>query len=461
MSWREMAAHVGRLDPLHPADELVKTARPSWLPFERTEPLPWVLYLILFYRLQRQEALVGLQQAFLQDTRAGHAKLTAWLSRLRRLGYHLKLFPYTDLVKRCLGNGERPLVLYVSPFSQTHHPLCGMDAPQRAEAARRAIQYAVEQDRVPAVVNRVTDLHEYAAYWIMEGMSALRGVHDVAYLGRLQEPRPGSPKPLYPGGEEDSVLGPQSWKAMVLYATMAVNALHDIREGKARRAFVAGRPPGHHAGIRGRTTSFGAVNQEAGFCFVNTAAAVAKLASRKGFDRVLLIDMDVHHGNGTEEIVRADPTGTLAFVSMHRKGQDGGDIFPGTGHGNTNDARILNLHNGDSRVTEHWISNTAWPRVREFAEAFDPRLIVVSAGFDAARGDIMNHGTLSAAFYKTLAGMMVDLAEERCGGKLLAVQEGGYLAAYPDDLPEMSATADVTYRPLLGCIRKFIAGLGE
>jgi acetoin utilization deacetylase AcuC-like enzyme len=175
---------------------------------------------------------------------------------------------------------------------------------------------------------------------------------------------------------------------------------------------------------------------------------------------VLIIDIDVHHPNGTEEIVLADPDRNLALVSIHRHMEGEELVYPGTGGGESDGDRVLNLHNGGAKITEKFITTKAWPQVEAFAAHFHPHLIVVSAGFDASRDDIMAHGSLSSSFYATLAQMIVGLAEDHCGSRVIALQEGGYLALHPDHLPaEIPQDDDRLLRPLLSNIRHFIGGL--
>ena len=184
-----------------------------------------------------------------------------------------------------------------------------------------------------------------------------------------------------------------------------------VMNGDAKNAFAIVRPPGHHA----------EPDRAMGFCIFNNIAIAARDAIERGLQRVMVIDYDAHHGNGTQAAFLKDER--LAFVSTHQWG-----IYPGTG--TTKDAlhargRIVNVplpaHAGDT-VYEQVADQIFKP----FVESFQPQMIFVSVGFDAHWNDPITSLGLSTAGYLMLAKKVVGLAEEYCGGKIVFVLEGGY-----------------------------------
>jgi len=184
-----------------------------------------------------------------------------------------------------------------------------------------------------------------------------------------------------------------------------------VLHGEARNAFALVRPPGHHA----------EPDRAMGFCLFNNVAIAAKDALTHRLERVMVIDYDAHHGNGTQAAFLHDER--AAFLSAHQWG-----IYPGTGWiTDAPDARkrIVNVplpaYAGD-QVYEQVADRIFKP----FVESFQPQMIFVSAGFDAHWNDPLTMLGLSTRGYLTLARKVVALAEEFCGGKIVFVLEGGY-----------------------------------
>ena len=184
-----------------------------------------------------------------------------------------------------------------------------------------------------------------------------------------------------------------------------------VLHGDARNAFAIVRPPGHHA----------EPDRAMGFCIFNNVAVAARDALEQGLERVMVIDYDAHHGNGTQAAFLHEER--AAFLSTHQWG-----IYPGTGA--TMDAphakgRIVNVplpaHAGDSGYEQ-----VADRIFKPFIESFRPQIIFVSVGFDAHWSDPITSLGLSTAGYLMLAKKVVALAEEFCGGKIVFVLEGGY-----------------------------------
>ena len=184
-----------------------------------------------------------------------------------------------------------------------------------------------------------------------------------------------------------------------------------VMNDDAKNAFAIVRPPGHHA----------EPDRAMGFCIFNNVAIAARDALAHGLDRVMVIDYDAHHGNGTQASVLHDEH--VAFLSTHQWG-----IYPGTG--TTMDAphakgRIVNVplpaYAGDAVYEQ-----VADRIFRPFVESFRPQMIFISVGFDAHWNDPITSLGLSTAGYLMLAKQVVALAEEHCGGKIVFVLEGGY-----------------------------------
>lgn len=240
---------------------------------------------------------------------------------------------------------------------------------------------------------------------------ALERIHDPRYLARLE-------KVTAQGGawlDADTMVGPDSLGIARLGAGAAIAGVDAVLDpgGSVCRAFALGRPPGHHA-----TPTRGM-----GFCLLNTVAVAAAHALVKGLDRVVVLDWDVHHGNGTQEAFYASDR--VLFCSVHQW-----PLYPGTGSV---------AEQGEGRGAGFTI-NAPLPRGRgdeEYrrvfderflpaARAFRPDLVLVSAGFDAHVADPLGGMRVTEAGFASLAQRVVDLAEECCDGRLVSVLEGGY-----------------------------------
>lgn len=202
-----------------------------------------------------------------------------------------------------------------------------------------------------------------------------------------------------------------SYEDALLAAGATLACARAVLHGEARNAFAIVRPPGHHA-EPGRAM---------GFCLFNNVAVAARDLLASGLERVLVVDFDAHHGNGTQAAFLEDER--AAYLSTHQWG-----IYPGTGW--IDDVpgarkRIVNVplpaYSGDG-VFERVAEEIVWPLV----ESFCPQMILVSAGFDAHWSDPITTMGLSSAGFFAFSKRLVDLAEEHCGGKIVFVLEGGY-----------------------------------
>jgi len=200
-----------------------------------------------------------------------------------------------------------------------------------------------------------------------------------------------------------------------------------VLDGGARRTFSLGRPPGHHA----------TREHPMGFCLLNSVAAGAAHARHRGAERVLIIDWDVHHGNGTQEIFYLEPT--VLYFSVHQWPHYPGtgrmtEIGEGKGYGmNTNVPLPPGIgDDGYRKVFEQVLV----PLARRFA----PELLMVSAGYDAHAADPLGGMQVSTSGFGTLARITAELADEVCDGKIVACLEGGYhLEALADSVSETLA----------------------
>jgi acetoin utilization deacetylase AcuC-like enzyme len=212
----------------------------------------------------------------------------------------------------------------------------------------------------------------------------------------------------------DTVVSERSWDVALNAVGGILNAVDAVVGGSTQNAFCVVRPPGHHA----------RPDQGMGFCIFNNIAIAARYAQRKhGLGKVLIADWDVHHGNGTQDIFYSD--GSVLFFSTHQS-----PWYPFTGAANeTGEGRgqgcTLNCpFPAGSGRTE--IVGAFREQLRRAADRFRPDLVLVSAGFDSRMADPLGRFTLSDADFAELTGVMLEIAGEYAGARLISVLEGGY-----------------------------------
>ena len=239
--------------------------------------------------------------------------------------------------------------------------------------------------------------------------------------------------------DPDTAMSPGSWDAARFAAGAAVEAALATMSGRARNAFALVRPPGHHA----------EPDRAMGFCLLNNAAIAAEAARRAGAGRVLILDWDVHHGNGTQDIFAARDD--VMYMSVHQY-----PFYPGTGAaeevgvGAGRGATInCPLPGGQGDADYGVVFHDLFLPV---ARAFAPELVIVSAGFDAHARDPLADMRVTERGFAAMASMMAQLAEETCGGKLALLLEGGY------DLTALAASVRAALEVMTGRREEFPRG---
>lgn len=210
--------------------------------------------------------------------------------------------------------------------------------------------------------------------------------------------------------DPDTWFGPGTRRAAQLAAGAACDAVDQVMEGRCQRAFAVVRPPGHHA------ESFRAM----GFCIYNNIAlAAARAISRHGLERIAICDFDVHHGNGTEEIVSGNEE--ILFASSHQS-----PLFPDTGDPETTLGG--NIHNAtlSPGATSDAFRDTWLSRLIPSIEAFRPQLVLVSAGFDGHAADPLAQLRLKDDDFFWIGQELRRVADRHASGRLVASLEGGY-----------------------------------
>ncbi len=269
--------------------------------------------------------------------------------------------------------------------------------PERADRIR-AVEDALSRPRFDRLVRRPAPSSDLALAEL---------VHDGGYLARLRDARPAEGIGQL---DEDTFISADSMDVAGTGLGGALEALDAVLLGEADNAFCAIRPPGHHAEIA----------RPMGFCLVNTVAIVAREAQRKyGAERIAIVDFDVHHGNGTEDIFKTDPT--VFYASSHQM-----PLYPGTG--SPRERGVGNICNvplapssGTEAMREAYLG-TILPALVDFG----PDLLLISAGFDAHQRDPLAQLQWDGGDFSWLTGKLMDVADRACGNRIVSLLEGGY-----------------------------------
>jgi acetoin utilization deacetylase AcuC-like enzyme len=283
------------------------------------------------------------------------------------------------------------------------HPACldhlvPSGHPERPDRLR-AVERALEAEKFQTLTR------------VQAPLAALETIalcHPMDYITELRD---ASPKEGLAHLDGDTTMSPGTFEAALRAVGGAVHAVDEVVEKKADNAFVATRPPGHHAETA----------RPMGFCLFDNAAIAARHAqNRHGIDRVAIVDFDVHHGNGSQEIFWSDKT--VMYCSTHQM-----PLFPGTGavseSGEYNTVVNAPLRPGDGTDKFHdALESRILPRLIEFR----PELVIISAGFDAHYRDPLANINLEEADFAWATQKLMEVADRYAGGRVVSLLEGGY-----------------------------------
>jgi acetoin utilization deacetylase AcuC-like enzyme len=290
-----------------------------------------------------------------------------------------------------------------------HHPEC----PERLVAARDGLKAALGEFGTRSISAREAHTDE------------LRRVHSPQYLERLLARLTRG----YGNLDPDTYFSPGTREAAWLAAGGVIDMAQLLASSTRQRGVALLRPPGHHA----------VPNASMGFCLLNNIALAASAARASGLQRVAIVDWDVHHGNGTQDMFYDDPN--VLFISLHQF-----PFYPGTGAARETGRGAGEGFTGNVALPAHSGPETYGAAFRELVlpmlRTFAPELILVSAGFDAHERDPLASMNLDHQTYGALASALIDLADELGHGRIGFVLEGGYdLYALSDSVREVALAA--------------------
>ena len=268
-------------------------------------------------------------------------------------------------------------------------------------------------DRVRAILDEIAADAALAALPWLEAPEATR---DLPLLVHSEdEVRRVASLAAQGGGwfDPDTYCSAESYVVALHAASCAARAADAVMQGETRSSFAVIRPPGHHA----------TPNLPMGFCLFNNAAIAVRIAQQAGAARVAIVDIDVHHGNGSQDIFYADPS--VLYTSLHQY-----PWYPGTGHASDRgdpgaSGTTVNVPVPPGTDGTRWLELFDEIVIPEVT-AFGPDLIIVSAGFDAHRDDPLAELRLEDETYAAIADRVRTLAEAQCEGRSLWLLEGGY-----------------------------------
>jgi acetoin utilization deacetylase AcuC-like enzyme len=283
------------------------------------------------------------------------------------------------------------------------HPAClehltPLGHPERPDRLR-AIERALEAEKFQTLARSQAPL---------AALETIALCHPMDYITEVRE---AAPREGLIQLDADTAMSPGTFEASLRAAGGAIHAVDEVLTKKAANAFVATRPPGHHAETA----------RPMGFCLFDNAAIAARYAQQRyGIASAAIVDFDVHHGNGSQEIFWSDKT--VMYCSTHQM-----PLFPGTGAvgetGEHNTVVNAPLRPGDGGAAFRAAFETRiLPRLAEFR----PELVIISAGFDAHMRDPLANINLAEADFVWATQKLMDLADTCAGGRVVSLLEGGY-----------------------------------
>lgn len=296
--------------------------------------------------------------------------------------------------------------IFLEHITPSAHP----EQPERLRRTMEIIQALnwMEREGLVHLAPRAASLAELAL------------IHDPAYIQRVEHAAERAGRLEVETGRKshffatDTYVSAKSYEAALHAAGAALTALDAMQNGEIENAYCLVRPPGHHA----------LANKAMGFCLFNNVAIAARYAIEKwGLERVMIIDYDVHHGNGTQDAFYEDPR--VLYFSTHQA-----PFYPGTGLSDEVGAGPglgTTVNVPLPATTDFGVYEAVFRQVMApLADRFNPQLILVSAGFDAHWTDPLGEMYLSTAAFFVLNRMIIQLANTLCQGRVILVQEGGY-----------------------------------
>ncbi len=314
--------------------------------------------------------------------------------------------------------------IFLEHLTPSGHP----ERPQRVEMAIKVIEALgwLERDGLILLPPRAATVDELAA---IHDRTYIQMVEKACHAVAEEQAKSGSKTRFF---ATDTYVSAKSYEVALKAAGAPLTAIDAIMKGEAQNAYCLVRPPGHHA----------LPDEAMGFCLFNNVAVAARYAiDSYGLERVMIVDYDVHHGNGVQDIFYEDPR--VLYFSTHQA-----PFYPGTGHSHERGegaglGTTINVPL-PARTSFETFEAVFRQVLSPAADRYNPQLILVSAGFDAHWDDPLGDMYLSTAGFLRLTQIIIDLANLLCDGRLVMVQEGGY------SLDAMGACVATCVNALLG-----------